>query len=99
MCAFINASAEYSGQTDQPHILAKLHKQQVLAYLEKICTDAKFKQPFLADINPLRGAAPTKVRSLVAGATNLPVGAEHRVLNLPLPLFLSFAVQTYPDSP
>jgi len=47
MCAFINASAEYSGQTDQPHILAKLHKQQVLAYLEEICTDAKLQQPFL----------------------------------------------------
>lgn len=47
-CAFINASAEYSSQTDQPHILAKLHKQQVLAYLEKICTDAKLHQPILA---------------------------------------------------
>ncbi|WP_394238506.1 TetR/AcrR family transcriptional regulator [Pseudomonas anguilliseptica] len=46
-CAFINASAEYSGQTDQPHILAKLHKQQVLAYLKDICRDAKLKQPFL----------------------------------------------------
>ena len=40
-CAFINASAEYSGQTDPPHILAKQHKQQVLAYLEEICTDAQ----------------------------------------------------------
>ena len=47
-CAFINASAEYSGETDQPHILAKQHKQQVLAYLEDICTDAQLKQPFLA---------------------------------------------------
>ena len=46
-CAFINASAEYSGHTDQPHMLAKLHKQQVLAYLEEICTDAKLQQPFL----------------------------------------------------
>lgn len=47
-CAFINASAEYSEQTDPPHILAKLHKQRVLAYLEEICTDAKLKQPSLA---------------------------------------------------
>ena len=46
-CAFINATAEYSGQTDQPHILAKLHKQPVLGYLEEICTEAKLKQPFL----------------------------------------------------
>ncbi|MBC8996330.1 helix-turn-helix transcriptional regulator [Pseudomonas sp. N40(2020)] len=44
-CAFINASAEYSVQTDQPHILAKLHKQQLLTYLEEICTHAKLKQP------------------------------------------------------
>lgn len=47
-CAFINASAEYSDQTDQPHILAKLHKQQVIAYLEKLCTDAMLHQPILA---------------------------------------------------
>lgn len=47
-CAFINASAEYGSQTDQPHILAKLHKQQVLAYLEEICIHAKLQQPSLA---------------------------------------------------
>lgn len=47
-CAFINASAEYSGHTDQPHLLAKMHKQQVLAYLGEVCTNAKLKQPCIA---------------------------------------------------
>lgn len=47
-CAFINAAAEYSGHDDQPHSLARLHKQQVLAYLEEVCTRAKYKQPALA---------------------------------------------------
>lgn len=47
-CAFINASAEYSSQTDQPHMLAKQHKQQVIAYLEKLCADAMLHQPILA---------------------------------------------------
>lgn len=47
-CAFINAAAEYSDQNDPPHTLARRHKQQVLAYLESICTLAKFSQPLLA---------------------------------------------------
>nr|WP_319528087.1 TetR/AcrR family transcriptional regulator [Pseudomonas laurentiana] len=47
-CAFINASAEYSSPDDPPHLLAKQHKQQVLAYLEAICTEAQFKHPSVA---------------------------------------------------
>lgn len=44
-CAFINASAEYSDQRAAPHALAKAHKQNVLNYLEKVCTGAQLKQP------------------------------------------------------
>lgn len=47
-CAFINAAAEYSDQRETPHQLAKQHKQQVLAYLETICTEAQLKQPSVA---------------------------------------------------
>ncbi|MQT56686.1 TetR family transcriptional regulator [Pseudomonas sp. FSL R10-0399] len=44
-CAFINASAEYSAQSAPPHVLASQHKQQVLNYLQGICTQAGLTQP------------------------------------------------------
>lgn len=47
-CAFINASAEYSEQTDPPHIVARHHKREVLAYLETVCTAAELEQPLAA---------------------------------------------------
>lgn len=44
-CAFINASAEYGHHTDRPHVLAKAHKQRVLACLEQVCVEAGWKNP------------------------------------------------------
>ncbi|MBD9482052.1 TetR/AcrR family transcriptional regulator [Pseudomonas sp. PDM14] len=44
-CAFINASAEYSAPNDPPHLLAKAHKQNVLDYLQTLCSEAGLKQP------------------------------------------------------
>lgn len=47
-CTFINAAAEYANQKDPPHVMAKVHKQRVLTYLEEVCTSAGIKQPALA---------------------------------------------------
>ena len=46
-CAFINVSAEYGNRQDQPHVMANLHKQAIIAYLESICSNAKIEQPAL----------------------------------------------------
>lgn len=40
-CMFINAAAEYGDSADHPHVLAKAHKERVLAYLEQICREAE----------------------------------------------------------
>lgn len=47
-CAFINAAAEYAEAGEPPHVLAGQHKEQVLAYLEKVCARAGFRQPLAA---------------------------------------------------
>lgn len=47
-CAFINAAAEYAEAAEPPHVLARQHKEQVLAYLEKVCARAGFRQPLAA---------------------------------------------------
>ena len=39
-CAFINASAEFGNPQSQPHQQARQHKQNVLEYLEDVCTGA-----------------------------------------------------------
>jgi AcrR family transcriptional regulator len=46
-CAFINASAEYGNQQDQPHVVANSHKQTIISYLESICFNAEIDQPSL----------------------------------------------------
>lgn len=47
-CAFINAAAEYADAGEPPHVLARQHKEQVLAYLEEVCSRAGFRQPVAA---------------------------------------------------
>lgn len=47
-CAFINAAAEYAEAGEPPHVLARQHKEQVLAYLEEVCTRAGLRQPLAA---------------------------------------------------
>ncbi|WP_460422480.1 TetR/AcrR family transcriptional regulator [Pseudomonas sp. ZL2] len=47
-CAFINASAEYAGSAEPPHVLARLHKHKVMAALEQACREAGCKQPAAA---------------------------------------------------
>ncbi|EIK52432.1 TetR family transcriptional regulator [Stutzerimonas stutzeri TS44] len=47
-CAFINATAEYAGPDEPPHVLARQHKEQVLAYLQEVCARAGFRQPTAA---------------------------------------------------
>lgn len=44
-CAFINAAAEYAEAGEPPHVLARQHKEQVLAYLEEVSARAGFRQP------------------------------------------------------
>lgn len=44
-CAFINAAAEYADAVEPPHVLARQHKEQVLAYLEEVCRRAGLRQP------------------------------------------------------
>ena len=43
-CAFINASAEYAGPAEPPHVLARLHKDKLMAALEQACQQAGCKQ-------------------------------------------------------
>lgn len=47
-CAFINAAAEYAEAGEPPHVLARQHKEQVLAYLQEVCTRAGLRQPLAA---------------------------------------------------
>ena len=47
-CAFINAAAEYAEPGEPPHVLAREHKEQVLAYLQEVCARAGFRQPAAA---------------------------------------------------
>lgn len=44
-CAFINAAAEYAEADEPPHVLARQHKEQVLAYLEEVSTRAGLREP------------------------------------------------------
>lgn len=44
-CAFINAAAEYAEATEPPHVLARAHKEQVLGYLQDVCTRAGYREP------------------------------------------------------
>lgn len=43
-CMFINAAAEYSDHSNGPHLVAKAHKERVLAYLVRICVEAGFAE-------------------------------------------------------
>lgn len=47
-CAFINAAAEYADAGEPPHMLAREHKEQVLAYLQEVCARAGLGQPLAA---------------------------------------------------
>ncbi|MEG0861465.1 MAG: TetR/AcrR family transcriptional regulator [Pseudomonas sp.] len=47
-CAFINASAEYADASEPPHVLARLHKQKVMALLERACKEAGCRQSAVA---------------------------------------------------
>lgn len=44
-CTFINAAAEYAEAGAPPHMLARQHKEQVLACLEGVCARAGLHQP------------------------------------------------------
>lgn len=44
-CAFINAAAEYAEAGAPPHVLARKHKERLIAYLEEISARAGFRQP------------------------------------------------------
>lgn len=46
-CAFINAAAEYAAPSERPHVLAKAHKEALLARLVEVCTAAGLAQPVL----------------------------------------------------
>jgi AcrR family transcriptional regulator len=43
-CYFINASAEYSKSNEEPHKLAKKHKDELRKYLEGICKNAQIEE-------------------------------------------------------
>ncbi len=44
-CAFINATAEYAGPEEPPHVQASAHKQEIRGYLTEICVAAGTRQP------------------------------------------------------
>lgn len=44
-CAFINAAAEFADHAAMPHVIARMHKERVLAYLETLCREAQVTDP------------------------------------------------------
>lgn len=66
-CAFINASAEYADASEPPHVLARRHKQKVMATLERVCKEAGSNQPAAAEQLFLMGEG-LIVASQVSGA-------------------------------
>ena len=77
-CAFINVSAEYGNQQDQPHVMANEHKQAIIDYLESICASAKIEQPALVARQLFLIAEGLIVSSQVCGAKQDMIDASRR---------------------
>ena len=77
-CAFINVSAEYGNQQDQPHVLANLHKQAIIVYLESICSSAEIEQPALVARQLFLLAEGLIVAAQVCGARQDLIDASRR---------------------
>lgn len=81
-CAFINASAEYASLTLAPHILAKRHKQALVAYLEQICAQAHLNNPRLAAMQLLLIGEGLIVSSQVNGVCRELIAAGKEMVGL-----------------
>ena len=77
-CAFINVSAEYGNRQDQPHVMANLHKQAIIDYLENICANAKIEQPTLVARQLFLIAEGLIVASQVCGTQREMIDATRR---------------------